>query len=102
MPICAGAKGNVDTIKVDALMRRKGFATGLDQAKLQTAAGFARSLRTRAALGENWRPHEKPDQHAAVVTAPLPLLPVQASQDSASSNCREAMFSFDDRDKSRA
>jgi hydroxymethylglutaryl-CoA lyase len=43
-PYAPGAKGNVDTIKVDALMRRKGFATGLDQAKLQTAASLAMSL----------------------------------------------------------
>lgn len=44
-PYAPGAKGNVDTIKVDALMRRKGFATGLDQARLQAAATFAKSLR---------------------------------------------------------
>lgn len=49
-PYAPGAKGNVDTIKVDALMRRKGYATGLDQAKLQTAAGFARSLRAPTAV----------------------------------------------------
>ncbi|WP_165223187.1 hydroxymethylglutaryl-CoA lyase [Affinirhizobium pseudoryzae] len=45
-PYAPGAEGNVDTIKVDTLLRQRGFATGLDRAKLETAATLARSLKT--------------------------------------------------------
>ena len=44
-PYAPGARGNVDTLKVDAMLRGKGFATGLDRAALEEAAAFARLLR---------------------------------------------------------
>ena len=45
-PYAPGAKGNVATEAVDALLRESGFDTGLDPQKLQQAAAFARSLRS--------------------------------------------------------
>ncbi|MGE6786084.1 hydroxymethylglutaryl-CoA lyase [Ensifer adhaerens] len=45
-PYAPGAAGNVDTLAVDAFLTAKGFSTGLDGAKLEQAAAFARSLRT--------------------------------------------------------
>ncbi len=44
-PYAPGAKGNVATEAVAALMAVKGFETGLDAAKLDAAAGFAKGLR---------------------------------------------------------
>lgn len=44
-PYAPGAKGNVDTLAVDALLRRLGYDTGLDRERLEEAAAFARSLR---------------------------------------------------------
>lgn len=44
-PFAPGAKGNVATEAVAALMAEKGFETGLDAAKLAEAAEFARGLR---------------------------------------------------------
>ena len=44
-PYAPGAKGNVDTLKVDALLRERGFETGLDPAALAEAAAFAHTLR---------------------------------------------------------
>lgn len=44
-PYAPGAKGNVDTLAVDALLRRLGYDTGVDRARLEEAAAFARSLR---------------------------------------------------------
>ncbi|OHV79867.1 hydroxymethylglutaryl-CoA lyase [Ensifer sp. LCM 4579] len=43
-PYAPGAAGNVDTLAVNAFLRRKGFSTGLDGEKLDHAAAFARSL----------------------------------------------------------
>ncbi|WP_104666159.1 hydroxymethylglutaryl-CoA lyase [Ensifer adhaerens] len=45
-PYAPGAAGNVDALAVDAFVTAKGFSTGLDGAKLEQAAAFARSLRT--------------------------------------------------------
>ncbi|MEF2550940.1 hydroxymethylglutaryl-CoA lyase [Aurantimonas sp. A2-1-M11] len=50
-PYAPGAKGNVDTLKVDAMLRREGFETGLDAAALETAADFAWTLRPAEAAG---------------------------------------------------
>ncbi|MHA6345425.1 hydroxymethylglutaryl-CoA lyase [Roseivivax sp. CAU 1761] len=47
-PYAPGAKGNVATEKVAALMDRLGFATGLDAGRLAAAAAFARTLRSAA------------------------------------------------------
>jgi hydroxymethylglutaryl-CoA lyase len=47
-PYAPGAKGNVDTESVDALLKRRGFDTGLDTARLAEAAAFARALRDDA------------------------------------------------------
>ncbi|MEZ5775154.1 MAG: hydroxymethylglutaryl-CoA lyase [Hyphomicrobiaceae bacterium] len=47
-PYAPGASGNVDTLAVDDLLRRRGLATGLDRAGLETAARFAASLRSGA------------------------------------------------------
>lgn len=44
-PYAPGAPGNADTVEVAQLMERRGFATGIDLAKLEEAAQFARSLR---------------------------------------------------------
>lgn len=44
-PFAPGAKGNVDTLAVFRRLRELGFATGLDEAALEEAAHFARSLR---------------------------------------------------------
>lgn len=48
-PYAPGAKGNVATEAVAALMAEKGFETGLDMEKLKDAATFARSLRSQDA-----------------------------------------------------
>lgn len=48
-PYAPGAKGNVATEAVAALMAEKGFETGLDMEKLKKAAAFARSLRSQDA-----------------------------------------------------
>ncbi|MGF6255229.1 hydroxymethylglutaryl-CoA lyase [Ensifer sp. LBL] len=45
-PYAPGAAGNVDTLSVNAFVTAKGFSTGLDVAKLEQAAAFARTLRT--------------------------------------------------------
>lgn len=47
-PYAPGAAGNVDTLAVNAFLTREGYSTGLDGAKLDQAAGFARSLRSGA------------------------------------------------------
>jgi hydroxymethylglutaryl-CoA lyase len=46
-PYAPGTKGNVATEAVLSLMTEKGFTTGVDRAKLEAAAEFARSLRTK-------------------------------------------------------
>ena len=43
-PYAPGAKGNVDTISVAARLAELGYETGLDMAKLELAAVFARGL----------------------------------------------------------
>ncbi|MTI42886.1 hydroxymethylglutaryl-CoA lyase [Roseibium hamelinense] len=48
-PYAPGAKGNVATEAVAALLSDKGFETGLDMDKLKDAAAFARSLRGASA-----------------------------------------------------
>lgn len=45
-PYAPGAKGNVATEAVAAMLHEKGFQTGLDGSQLETVADFARSLRT--------------------------------------------------------
>jgi hydroxymethylglutaryl-CoA lyase len=45
-PFAPGAKGNVDTLAVDRLLRRLGFETGLDFRNLEEAGVFARGLRS--------------------------------------------------------
>ena len=47
-PYAPGAKGNVATEAVAALLADKGFETALDRKKLAEAAAFARTLRTDA------------------------------------------------------
>ncbi|MGY4752210.1 hydroxymethylglutaryl-CoA lyase [Pannonibacter sp. Q-1] len=47
-PYAPGAKGNVATEAVAALLADKGFETGLDREKLAEAAAFARTLRKDA------------------------------------------------------
>lgn len=47
-PYAPGAKGNVATEAVAALLADKGFETGLDKEKLAEAAAFARTLRKDA------------------------------------------------------
>lgn len=47
-PYAPGAAGNVDTLAVNAFVTGKGFSTSLDTAKLEQAAAFARTLRTRS------------------------------------------------------
>ncbi|GIL01717.1 MAG: hydroxymethylglutaryl-CoA lyase [Alphaproteobacteria bacterium] len=44
-PYAPGAKGNVDTLAVAAMLAGRGYDTGLDMARLAGAAAFARSLR---------------------------------------------------------
>jgi hydroxymethylglutaryl-CoA lyase len=44
-PYAPGAKGNVDTLAVVALLDSRGLAHGLDRTRLAEAAAFARSLR---------------------------------------------------------
>ena len=43
-PYAPGAKGNVDTLKVDAWAREVGFSTGLDRRRLKDTATLARGL----------------------------------------------------------
>lgn len=43
-PYAPGAKGNVDTLAVAAMLAKRGFETGLDMEKLQRAAQFAVGL----------------------------------------------------------
>jgi hydroxymethylglutaryl-CoA lyase len=45
-PYAPGAKGNVATEEVIALLRTLGFSTGIDEKKLEQAAAFARTLRS--------------------------------------------------------
>ncbi|MEI2298672.1 hydroxymethylglutaryl-CoA lyase [Ensifer sp. MJa1] len=45
-PYAPGAAGNVDTLAVNAFLAAKGFSAGLDTAKLEQAAAFARTLRS--------------------------------------------------------
>ena len=47
-PYAPGAKGNVDTLQVDAYVRGRGFVTGLDAQALEAASTFARGLRSPA------------------------------------------------------
>lgn len=47
-PYAPGAAGNVDTLAVNAFVTARGFSTGLDAARLEEAAAFARSLRSAA------------------------------------------------------
>lgn len=47
-PYAPGAAGNIDTLAVNALVLGRGFSTGLDAARLEEAAAFARSLRSSA------------------------------------------------------
>jgi hydroxymethylglutaryl-CoA lyase len=47
-PYAPGAPGNVDTVAVVRLMAERGLATGLDLARLDEAARFAKSLRSEA------------------------------------------------------
>lgn len=47
-PYAPGAAGNVDTLAVNAFVTDRGFSTGIDAARLQEAADFARSLRSAA------------------------------------------------------
>lgn len=44
-PYAPGAKGNVDTLAVARMLHARGYETGLDLAKLESVAAFARSLR---------------------------------------------------------
>jgi hydroxymethylglutaryl-CoA lyase len=47
-PYAPGAKGNVDTLQVDAYVRGRGFVTGLNAQALEAASTFARGLRSSA------------------------------------------------------
>ncbi|WP_276121712.1 hydroxymethylglutaryl-CoA lyase [Pararhizobium qamdonense] len=47
-PFAPGAKGNVDTLQVDAYVRGRGFVTGLNAQALEVASTFARGLRSSA------------------------------------------------------
>ena len=47
-PYAPGAAGNVATESVLALMATRGYATGVDEAKLRAAAAFAKTLREAA------------------------------------------------------
>lgn len=44
-PYAPGARGNVDTLAVAHMLAAKGFETGLDLARLEQVAAFARALR---------------------------------------------------------
>ncbi|MGL5447214.1 MAG: hydroxymethylglutaryl-CoA lyase [Rhabdaerophilum sp.] len=44
-PYAPGAKGNVDTVAVAHMLKAMGYETGLDLARLEQVATFARSLR---------------------------------------------------------
>lgn len=44
-PFAPGAKGNVDTLAVAAMLAAKGYETGLGMERLEEAARFAGSLR---------------------------------------------------------
>jgi hydroxymethylglutaryl-CoA lyase len=46
-PFAPGAKGNVDTLAVAAMLSKAGFSTGLDDRALGVAAAFARRLTGR-------------------------------------------------------
>ncbi len=46
-PYAPDAKGNVDTIKVDRLLRDRGFETGLDPDRLERTAEFVMDLKDR-------------------------------------------------------
>jgi hydroxymethylglutaryl-CoA lyase len=46
-PYAPGAKGNVATEAVAAILAEKGFETGLDMDRLAEAAEFARGLRAQ-------------------------------------------------------
>ena len=48
-PYAPGARGNVATERVVGLVEERGFATGINRARLAEAAAFARTLRTQAA-----------------------------------------------------
>lgn len=47
-PFAPGAKGNIDTVKVHALMERLGYHTGLDGEQLQIAERLSQRLRSQA------------------------------------------------------
>lgn len=47
-PFAPGAKGNVATERVVALLHRRGFETGIDREKLEEVAQFAGTLRSAA------------------------------------------------------
>ena len=47
-PYAPGARGNVDTLKVDGYVRGRGFVTGLNVQALEAASVFARGLRSPA------------------------------------------------------
>lgn len=47
-PFAPGAKGNVATEAVVRMLERMGFATGIDYARLDEAAAFAKGLKERA------------------------------------------------------
>ncbi|MDY6960335.1 hydroxymethylglutaryl-CoA lyase [Pseudorhizobium marinum] len=55
-PYAPGAEGNVDTVKVNSMMRQLGYQTGLDDGGLSAAASFARALKRSAA-----RPQSLPE-----------------------------------------
>ncbi|KXF75379.1 hydroxymethylglutaryl-CoA lyase [Paramesorhizobium deserti] len=50
-PYAPGAEGNVDTCKVEALMERLGYRTGLDADRLQEATAFAAKFRRSKTSG---------------------------------------------------
>lgn len=50
-PYAPGAEGNVDTVKVNSLMRQLGYETGLDADGLHTAASFALTLKRSTTTG---------------------------------------------------
>ena len=47
-PYAPGAKGNVDTLRVDRYVKGRGFVTGLNEEALEAASAFARGLRNLA------------------------------------------------------
>ena len=50
-PYAPGAEGNVDTVKVNSLMRQLGYETGLDADGLHAAASFALTLKRSTTTG---------------------------------------------------